>query len=124
MILESLASEEQEGENYMRIWRPECPRCGARLNRATVKAGVPFACPSCGVLLRIPSFYFWFPALASAGVCGLVGYVLGFRSSKLVALILAFWLPVAVAFGTLLHSAFVPKIEQSSPDSLDLFPRK
>jgi uncharacterized paraquat-inducible protein A len=108
----------------MRVWRPECPHCGCKINRANVKAGIPFACPSCRALLRIPSFYFWVPALASAAICGLLGYALGFSYLKILLFTVVFWLPVTVVFGTVLHGAFNPKIEETSPDSSDLFSRR
>jgi hypothetical protein len=74
--------------------------------------------------LYIRGFYFWLPALAAVLVCGLLGYAFGFSFPKVLLFTVLFWLPVETFLALVLTSASNPKIEESPPSSLDLFPRR
>jgi hypothetical protein len=104
----------------MPIWRPECPLCGSILDIAKLKYGLPFPCPFCRKPLHISGFYLWVPTLASFLVCGLLGYLLGFRFPKLLLLVVLFLFPVHVVLMLLLTNILKPKIEEHYPDYFDV----
>ena len=106
----------------MARWRPECPRCGSKLDISKLKYGIPFPCPSCKTPLYIRGFYFWLPALAAVLLCGLLGYSFGFRFWELLLFMAVFQFPAGVFFMLVLTSNFNPKIEEHYPDYLDLKP--
>ncbi len=96
-----------------------CPSCTSEIRRDKIDTRKPFPCPSCGKLLRVPSYYYPIPGLAAPLVCAILGYAFGLRDWTLLILVAILWFPITAFFFALLNLKFNPKITEYHPNDLE-----
>jgi hypothetical protein len=88
-----------------------CAACSRPLPLAVVDFRTPFACPSCGTVVRVPLRYGKWLALVTILVTTGSAYVLGIEGLKLIVAVVIGFFPVTMLVGSVARRVVPPKLE-------------
>jgi len=87
-----------------------CASCSRPLPLAVVDARAPFACPSCGTVVRVPKRYGQWLALVAILATAGSAYVLGIEGLKLIAAVVIGFFPMTIIVGSIARRVMPPKL--------------